>query len=97
MKRLRVHPEARAEARRAFEWYWHEKESAALGFVAELKDAYLGIQKAGTICPPYLLGTRRKLLNRYPYSVVFREFSEDVEILAVANAKRRPGYWSSRL
>jgi toxin ParE1/3/4 len=97
MKPLQFHQQAKAEASQAFEWYWQEKESAALGFLTELKDAYRAIQVDVEICPPYLLGTRRKLLNRYPYAVIFRELPRQIQVIAVAHAKRRPGYWASRL
>ncbi|MGD0629396.1 MAG: hypothetical protein ABR987_08585 [Terracidiphilus sp.] len=46
---------------------------------------------------PYLRGTRRAILNRHPYFVVFRELPRKIEILAVARAKQRPAYWSKRL
>jgi hypothetical protein len=36
------------------------------------------------------------ILNRYPFSVVFRERLHDLQIIAVAHAKRRPGYWAKR-
>jgi hypothetical protein len=34
---------------------------------------------------------------RIPYFVVFREFAREIQIIAVAHAKRRPGYWNKRL
>jgi hypothetical protein len=37
------------------------------------------------------------MLNRYPYFVVFRELPRKIQIIAVAHAKRRPGFWASRL
>ena len=49
------------------------------------------------MCPPYLHGTRRVVLNRYPFSVVFRERLHDIQIIAIAHAKRRPGYWAKRV
>jgi hypothetical protein len=36
------------------------------------------------------------MLKRYPFFVIFREFPRKIEILAVAHAKRRPGYWAKR-
>ena len=39
MKRAHVLPAAEAESDAAFEWYWAESESAALGFDAELRTA----------------------------------------------------------
>jgi plasmid stabilization system protein ParE len=96
MKPVRVHPEAEAEADGAFEWYWARSESAALGFDAELRDAFSALRKNPRIYSPYLRETRRILLNHYPYFVVFRELPRKIQIIAVAHAKRRPGYWSKR-
>ncbi len=33
----------------------------------------------------------------FPYSVIFREEANSILILAIAHAKRRPGYWAKRL
>jgi toxin ParE1/3/4 len=43
------------------------------------------------------IGSQRLILSRFPYSIVFRERLHDIQIIAVAHAKRRPGYWSNRL
>lgn len=45
---------------------------------------------------PYLADTRRYLLRRFPFFVVFREVADRVQIVAVAHARRRPGYWLGR-
>jgi plasmid stabilization system protein ParE len=97
MKPLEVHPEARTEVKAAFDRYWEEAHSAALRFDRELRAAYRLLRKSPAICPPYLHGTRRVVLDRYPFSVVFRERLYDIQIIAVAHAKRRPGYWAKRL
>ncbi len=97
MKPVRVHPEAEAEADAAFEWYWVRSESAAVGFDAELRDAFSSLRKNPRIYPPYLRGTRRVLLHHYPFFVVFRELPRTIQIVAVAHAKRRPGYWERRI
>jgi hypothetical protein len=36
------------------------------------------------------------LLKHFPYVVFFRIDSSAIEIVAVAHAKRRPGYWLDR-
>jgi hypothetical protein len=41
-------------------------------------------------------GTRRYLLKRYPYAVIYRELDDLIWVVAVAHGKRRPGYWKSR-
>jgi plasmid stabilization system protein ParE len=40
---------------------------------------------------------RRALLARFPYALVFLVQEEEVRVLAVAHAKRRPGYWLGRV
>lgn len=97
MRPWRLHPEAEAEADAAFEYLWLKSPNAAFNFDTELRAAYLTLRKTPRICPSYLHGTRRILLHRFPYSVVFREFPRKVEIIAIAHAKRRPGYWTKRL
>jgi len=42
-------------------------------------------------------GTRRALLEGFPYAVVYCEDSDDeIEIVAVAHLRRRPKYWANR-
>jgi plasmid stabilization system protein ParE len=97
MKPGQVHPEAKTEIKLAFEWYWVRSESAALSFDAALRDALSVLRKSPRICALYLRGTRRVILDHYPYFVVFRELPRKIQIVAVAHAKRRPGYWAKRL
>jgi toxin ParE1/3/4 len=97
MKPVQVHRDAEAETDSAFEWYWTQSESAALGFESELEIAINTLRESPKACAPYLEGTRRVMLHRYPYYIVFREFPGKIQILAVAHAKRRPGYWQERI
>ena len=40
--------------------------------------------------------SRRAVLNRFPYLVVFREHEFHIQIVAIAHGRRRPNYWKSR-
>lgn len=42
-------------------------------------------------------GTRRRLVTDFPFSVVYTEEDYGVLIHAVADGRRRPEYWLSRL
>jgi toxin ParE1/3/4 len=92
-----IHPAAEREADLAFEWYWNESPRAAIHFSDQLLEAYFAIGQNPLSYPYYLYGTRRKILDRYPFFVVFHQHRNKIEIVAVAHAKRRPGYWSKRL
>ena len=95
-ERAWVHPEAIAEARAAREWDQSRNAEAAEAFMAELDAAIDRIEETPRQWPPYLAQTRRYLLRRFPFFVVFREADDRVRILAVAHARRRPGYWRGR-
>ena len=82
-----VHPEAIAEARAARESYLARNPEAAEVFMAELDRAIEHIEEAPRRWPPYLAGTRRYFLRRFPFFVVFRESRDGAQIVAVAHAK----------
>ena len=91
-----LHPEAVAEAAAAYGWYRRRSASAARRFRAEFELAGARITETPGAFPEQSIGTRRYLLHRFPYHVVYRERGEAIEVIAVAHAKRRPGYWKSR-
>ena len=96
-RKIDVHPEAIAEARAAAEWYREKSDSAANAFLAEIDHAVEKISESPGMWSPYFRGTRRFVLLRFPFCVVYREVFESIQIVAVAHAKRRPGYWKNRV
>ena len=89
--------EALEEAEEAARWYAERSAVAASGFAAELSDAIANIERAPNAWPIHEHNTRRFLLRRFPYSVVYRADAIRIVIVAVAYAHRRPGYWQDRL
>ncbi len=39
---------------------------------------------------------RRRILRRFPYSILYTVDSGEVLVIAIAHQSRRPGYWSRR-
>ena len=79
---------------------WYEAQKPGLG--AELFDAVTatieGIERQleiGTAAYPDPQ-TRRVLVSRFPYQVVYRLAEDQIEVVAIAHLKRRPGYWKHR-
>jgi len=95
-RRLEFHPEAIAEAEAQRLWYGERSPGAAEGFTTELEAAFDAILEAPDRWPVYIEGTRRYLLRRYPFLVVYRCIGKVIEIVAVAHGRRKPGYWISR-
>ena len=41
----------------------------------------------------WVLGTRRLVMRRFPFQVVYRLYPDHILIVALAHQRRRPGYW----
>jgi plasmid stabilization system protein ParE len=93
---VELHPEAIAEARAAYLWYAQRNASAADAFMAALDQAVAQIPESPARWPAHLHGTRKFLLTRFPYSVIYRATATNIQIIAVAHGRRRPGYWRTR-
>jgi toxin ParE1/3/4 len=91
-----LHPNVVDDIQQARDWYWSRDESAARAFLAEVDSAIVMIAERPEAWPPYVHGTRRFLLRRYPFSVVYRLKLTAIQIVAVAHSKRRPGFWKNR-
>jgi toxin ParE1/3/4 len=93
---VEVHPLAADEAEGAERWYRKRNETAATRFRRELDRTVDLILERPEAWPSYLANTKRVLLRRFPFFLVYRVRDERIEILAVAHARRRPGYWRGR-
>ena len=91
------HPEAEAEHLETVVYY--ETRRAGLGahylaaFEQALETVRANSHRYRIIHEPDI---RRAPVARFPLSVIYRETSERIEILAVAHHKRRPAYWIAR-
>jgi toxin ParE1/3/4 len=63
--------EALAEAEAAARWYAERSLAAALAFSEEIDAAESAIARLPEAWPPFEFGTRRYLLRRFPFSVVY--------------------------
>jgi len=84
------------EAEGAARWYAERSRTAAERFSTELDEAEAAILERPEAWPASGDGTRRYLLRRFPFSVVYRIEESRILIVAVAHARRRPGYWKLR-
>jgi plasmid stabilization system protein ParE len=93
---VEFHPDAVQEAKAAREWYAARSPAAAGAFMEELDHAVQQVGDGPDRWATHLQGTRRYLLRRFPYLLVYRKTSSIIQIVAVAHAKRKPGYWKGR-
>ena len=95
---VEFHPEAEDEIVSAFEWYAERSETAAATFVSHLEDAMDLVVESPRRWASYLHGTRRFIMKRFPFLIVYRIKSDEmIQIVAVAHGNRKPGYWRDRV
>ena len=97
MKALRIHEAARREANLATVWYAERSMQVVRRFADDLLTGFSSAAASPLSYPAYLHGTRRVVLQRFPYFIVFFDWQDEVYIVAVAHAKMRPGYWKERV
>ena len=93
---VEFHPLAADEVQAAESWYRERNETAATRFRREVDRAVELIAERPEAAPLYVGNTRRFLLRRFPFFVVYRVFNQRVQVVAVAHARRRPRYWLPR-
>jgi plasmid stabilization system protein ParE len=93
-----LHEEAAAEYDAAFDWYLQRSPDAALKLDAEFGRALAEIAQAPQRWASGPHHTRRFLLRRFPFLLIYRERAGgNLQIVAVAHTSRRPGYWRERI
>lgn len=96
-KAVELHEEAAADYDAAFDWYLERSPAAARAFDTEFERALGQISQAPERWAQGPYQTRRFLLRRFPYLVIYREQGADrVQVLAVAHTSRKPDYWKER-
>ena len=87
---------AEAELQDAAAWYDERSPGLGLHFVTTVRRKLDEVLEAPQRWP-LAGGSRRVLMGRFPFALVYREVSDNViEIVAVAHLKRRTGYWTGR-
>ncbi len=96
MLSIEILPSARLDFDESFDWYAKRSEQAAVRFAAEIESALAKIVDA-----PERFGLlddehRSCILKRFPFRIVYRIIDGRLLIVAIAHAKRKPGYWENR-
>lgn len=95
---LRVLPDAEAELLSAAMWYEDKRPGLGVELVAAVDRTFESILENPEACPSWRGKPQYRTwpLKRFPYLLVFRVDSAMVQVVAVAHAKRQPGYWRDR-
>ena len=91
------HPEAQQEAVAAGEYYETQQRGLGRRFVEALAEAVQHIQATPHLYHIVSGVYRQCRVRRFPYGIIFRAGSDQIEIIAVMHLHRAPGFWRSRV
>jgi toxin ParE1/3/4 len=94
---LRILPEALEELSQAAEWYNARRDGLGRELLAVIDAALQKIFLSPESWPRWQPSRleHKYVVQRFPYVVFFRFDPDAVTIVAVAHAKRHPGYWAT--
>ncbi len=95
--RYEFHPEAEQEFVESAAYY--ERNVTGLGerFGSEVQRAIERLLEYPELGSPIDATLRRLVLTRFPYFLIYSFTTDLLRVVAVAHARRRPGYWRSRV
>jgi hypothetical protein len=97
LSRIHYLLEAEEEILQAVNWYYDQEQTLATDFYREFQIAEADIKAFPEFWTPLAGGYRRKMLNRYPYSLIYRIEDDLLLVTALAHTSRKPDYWRKRL
>ena len=94
--RIYFHKDAEAEFENAAEYYDGCRSGLGLDFAQEVYATIARVIQYPEAWSPMSRNTRRALVNRFPFGIIYQVKPEVLYIIAVADLRRRPGYWLDR-
>jgi hypothetical protein len=95
--RIRFFKIARMELDSAVDYYNNERPGLGYEFLYETFAAIDRVRQFPEASQIFSEGTRRCLVRRFPYGVVYSIIQDTIMIVAVAHLHRAPDYWIDRL
>jgi len=97
MKLVEYHPSALEELIKAAEYYESKVDGLGQRFLDEIEFGVADISESPDRWPYLILNARRRLLDRFPFMLVYLDEADRIYILATMHQNRRLGYWKKRL
>ncbi len=97
MRQLSFHPDIANEVKGSFVWYEEQLQGLGNQFLNELEDGYTAISNFPDTWATFQYGFKRYILNRFPFSIVYKLTPQNIFIIAVMHNSRKPLYWLDRI
>ncbi|XOB61283.1 type II toxin-antitoxin system RelE/ParE family toxin [Campylobacterota bacterium DY0563] len=96
MKQISFHPDVANEIKGSYTWYEEKLQGLGNKFLSELEEGFLAIQNFPDTWATFQFGFKRYILNKFPFSIIYKTNSEEIFIIAVMHNSRKPAYWLDR-
>jgi len=91
------HEHAEKEFDKVVAYYEDCQPGLGIEFAQEVSSALARIAKHPEAWSPLSRNTRRCLVNRFPFGIIYQLKRDYIIIIAVADLRRRPSYWLYRV
>jgi hypothetical protein len=91
------HPEAKFELTQGVEFYQTKEINLGAEFLEEVFGVIARIIEFPQAFPNFSTNTRKCLVNRFPFAVIYQIRQKEIFILAITHLSRKPGYWKERM
>lgn len=92
-----IRPEAENDLQEAFLWYENRRQGLGYDFLLQVDAGLKFIERSPEIYPLEYKETRKHLIKRFPYKIIYLLEKESIIILAVIHGKRNPDFMSRRI
>lgn len=94
---IRILEIAQLEFNEAKEFYEIEQAGLGVKFEEKIKQSLLHIQQYPQAWPPERKETRKYLVHKFPYKIVYSIQNKEIVVIAFAHLHRKPNYWVDRI
>ncbi|MDD5773844.1 MAG: type II toxin-antitoxin system RelE/ParE family toxin [bacterium] len=94
---IRILKIAQFEFNEAKEFYEIEQTGLGTKFENKIEQSLLHIQQFPLAWPPERKETRKYLVHKFPYKIIYSIQNDIIVVLAFAHLHRKPNYWADRI
>jgi toxin ParE1/3/4 len=94
--RVIVRPEAEDDLKEAYSWYEDKRTGLGYDFLLQVHAGLNFVARNPNIHPIEYKGTRKHLVKRFPYKIIYLVQNEQIIVLAVIHGRRSPALIKKR-
>lgn len=94
---IKFHPKAAEEIVAACNWYDQRMTGLGENLSQEIDRSLNVVKRAPQTWPVFGESSRRFLLRRFPFALIYQERENEILILCLMHLRRKPFYWKKRV